>query len=170
MEIEKLLRKHIEPQEYESRNILCGNAAQFQGDERHVMFLSMVDVANDGPLPMRDQQLYRQRFNVAASRAADQLWVVHSLNQKQDLKQGDLRRRLLEHLDDPFMHAKTMEKLSNQADSEFEREIMRRLVGAGYNVVPQLQVGYYRIDLVVDDGEKRLAIECELAVAENIIR
>ena len=161
MEIEKLLVNHLDPEQYESRRILCGNAAQFQGDERHVIFASMVDVAPDGPLAMRDQQQFRQRFNVAVSRAADQLWVVHSLNSKQNLKSGDIRRRLLEHLDDPFAHSRTIEQLSHKADSEFEREVMRRLVGAGYRVVPQLQVGYFRIDLVVDDGTRRLAVECD---------
>src|SRR6266851_4404642 len=47
LEIERLLLHHIPPAEYESRRVLCGNAAQFQGDERDVMFLSVVDSASE---------------------------------------------------------------------------------------------------------------------------
>ena len=41
--------------ELEKRKFLCGNAAQFQGDERDVVFLSLVDSPHpEGPLPMRN--------------------------------------------------------------------------------------------------------------------
>ena len=41
---------------------------------------------------------FKQRYNVAASRARDQLWLVHSLDPRRDLQAGDLRRRLIEHV------------------------------------------------------------------------
>lgn len=41
-------------------------------------------------------QSRKQRYNVAASRAQDQMWVVHSLDITRDLKHGDIRRDLLE--------------------------------------------------------------------------
>ena len=46
------------------------------------MFLSMVDAPIErcrSRCAQRDEAL-KQRFNVAASRARDQLWVVHSLD------------------------------------------------------------------------------------------
>jgi superfamily I DNA and/or RNA helicase len=43
MRVDALLRQRLEPAEYKNRRILCGQAAQFQGDERDVMFLSVVD-------------------------------------------------------------------------------------------------------------------------------
>lgn len=92
LEIERLLREHVHPADFERRRILCGNAAQFQGDERDVMFLSMVDSPQGGTLALRAYPKFKQRFNVAASRAKDQLWVVHSLNADTDLKPEDLRR------------------------------------------------------------------------------
>ena len=100
LEIERLLLHHLPPAEYEARRILCGNAAQFQGDERDVMFLSVVDTAEAGPLRMRSEPMFKQRFNVAASRARDQLWVVHSLDLG-DLKPRDLRARLIQHAENP---------------------------------------------------------------------
>ena len=41
---------------------------------------------------------------------------------------------------------------------EFETH---RLLAAGYRVRPQWPVGAYRIDLVVDGDERRLAVECD---------
>ncbi len=161
-EIERLLLRYLPPDEYQRRQIICGNAAHFQGDERDVMFLSMVDTASGGgPLPFRDQQMFKQRFNVAASRARDQMWVIHSLDFRNDLKPGDLRRRLIEHAEDPSSLLRAMEKGEQRVQSELEKGILRRLVQAGYRVIPQWKVGYYWIDLVVEGGGKRLAIECD---------
>ena len=98
--IQQIIFNKIEPNVIEERRILCGNASHFQGDERDVMFLSMVDSnEGDGPLRLSGEgvdQSTKQRYNVAASRARDQLWVVHSLDYSKDLKPGDIRRDLLE--------------------------------------------------------------------------
>ncbi len=161
IEIEKLLLAHLSPEIFEARRIVCGNSAQFQGDERDVMFLSLVDVPGSGPLAMRQQPAFRQRFNVAASRARNQMWVVHSVSPETDLKPGDLRRRLIEHAIDPKAITREQEKAEARAESEFERLVIRRLVQAGYKVVPQWRVGRYRIDIVVEGDEGRLAVECD---------
>ena len=39
--------------------------------------------------------------------------------------------------------------------------MLKRLVHAGYRVTPQWRVGAYRIDLVVESNDKRLAVECD---------
>src|SRR5208337_2362804 len=140
---------------------LCGNAAQFQGDERDVVFLSMVDTAERGPLSLRDRQLFKQRFNVAASRARDQMWLVHSLNAQTDLKPDDIRRQLIEHAEDPSRLMRVLEEKNKRTESVFEREVLKRLVQAGYRVIPQWRVGAYRIDLVVEGSDKRIAVECD---------
>nr|WP_255203395.1 AAA domain-containing protein [Myxococcus sp. AM011] len=162
IEVEQLLRNHLDPTEYERRRILCGNAAQFQGDERDVMFLSMVDSPRDGgPLALRATQEFKQRFNVAVSRARDQLWVVHSLNAAIDLKPDDLRRRLLEHCSNPPGVERSLQRAEVKTESPFEREVLARLLRAGFRVTPQWKVGHYRIDLVVEGGGRRLAVECD---------
>src|SRR5271169_853220 len=105
MKVDGILRQRLEPAEYKHRQILCGDSAQFQGDERDVMFLSIVDTPPaDPPLPLRQEgpkKIFKKRFNVAASRARDQMWIVHSLDPETDLKAGDYRRRLIEHAIDP---------------------------------------------------------------------
>jgi very-short-patch-repair endonuclease len=161
MEIERLLRRYLTTAEYDRRRIVCGNAAQFQGDERHVMFLSVVDSPEDGPLRMSDRDDTKQRYNVAASRAQNQTWVVYSLNYEVDLRPGDLRRRLIEHAIDPKAVSRELEKALARTESPFEQDVYERLVRQGYRVRPQWQVGRYRIDLVVEGQEGRVAVECD---------
>ncbi|MFA4916944.1 MAG: AAA domain-containing protein, partial [Syntrophales bacterium] len=164
--IDEILRNHrfLNPAIREQARVLCGNAAHFQGDERNVIFLTLVDTPNPNgtPLSIRRESMYEQRFNVAASRAKDQMWVIHSLNPARDLKDGDLRRRLIEYVEDPGSAIRALERDEKQAESDFEKEVLRRLVREGYRVHPQWKVGSYRIDMVVEGvGQKRLAVECD---------
>jgi very-short-patch-repair endonuclease len=161
VEIDNLIRAHVSPDRYELHRVLCGNAAQFQGDERDVVFISLVDTAERGSLSLRDQELFKQRFNVAASRARDQMWIVHSLSPNNDLKTDDLRRQLIEHAEDPARLMRALEEKEKRTQSTFEREVMKRLVAAGYRVTPHWRIGTFRIDLVVEGDGKRLAIECD---------
>jgi very-short-patch-repair endonuclease len=161
VEIDNLIRAHVSPERYELHRVLCGNAAQFQGDERDVVFISLVDTAEHGSLSLRDQELFKQRFNVAASRARDQMWIVHSLSPHHDLKPDDLRRQLIEHAEDPARLMSGLEEKEKRTQSNFEREVMKRLVAAKYRVSPHWRIGKYHLDLVVEDGGNRLAIECD---------
>jgi very-short-patch-repair endonuclease len=161
IEIDNLIRAHVSPERYELHRVLCGNAAQFQGDERDVMFISLVDTAERGSLSLRDQELFKQRFNVAASRARDQMWIVHSLNLHKDLKADDLRRQLIEHAEDPGRLMRALEEKEKRTQSAFEREVMKSLAAEGYRVIPHWKIGTFRIDLVVEGDGKRLAIECD---------
>jgi very-short-patch-repair endonuclease len=160
--IDSLLRTHLSPDRYEMHRLLCGSAAQFQGDERDIVFISLVDTTERGALRLRDQQLFKQRFNVAASRGRDQMWIVHSLNPEHDLKPGDLRRQLIEHAYDPSHLMRALED-GNQKKSQspLQRDVMKHLLGEGYAVTPRWRVGKYQIDLVVENDGKRMAIECE---------
>jgi very-short-patch-repair endonuclease len=166
LRIEKLLRERLTPDIFIKHRLLCGNAAQFQGDERDVIFLSMVDQpAEDGPLSYRDagpKDLYKKRFNVAVSRARNQLWVVHSLDPSVHLKPGDLRRQLIEHARDPGALLRVAGEEDQRVDSTFEKLVLDRLIAAGYGVQTQVSIGSFRIDLVVGEpNRKRLAIECD---------
>lgn len=163
--IQALIERNLPPKEIEERRILCGNSANFQGDERDVIFLSMVDSADgDGPLSLMGygtDDAYRKRYNVAVSRAKDQLWVVNSLDPSIDLKAGDLRKGLLEYAKDP--HAATVRKaeIERKADSPFEIAVVTELTNRGYHIIQQKEVGAYRIDMVAVCGEKEVAVECD---------
>lgn len=163
--IQQIILQRIDPTVIEQRRIMCGNASHFQGDERDVVFLSIVDSnEDDGPLNMAGEgsgQSRKQRYNVAASRAKDQLWVVHSLDYTKDLKSGDLRRDLLEYAENPQAFARLAEMVTAAAESPFEEAVGKSLVAAGYHIVQQWLVGAYRIDMVVLYNGNSVAIECD---------
>jgi len=175
--IDDLLRRRLPAEEYQLRQILCGTPAHLQGDERDVVFLSMVDMPGDTPLPLRDpdaqMRMFKRRFNVAASRARDQMWVVYSLDPHTDLKPGDIRRQLIEHALDPKAWSREVDQRSPKLDQEseaFEGAVLRRLVERGYKVQAQVPVGSYRIALVVVGRGRRLAIECDGESCQDLDR
>jgi very-short-patch-repair endonuclease len=160
--IDSVLKKRLTISEYQQRRILCGNASQFQGDERDIIFLSIVNSPSDGPLYMRQRDDARKVFNVAASRARDQLWVVHSLNPTRDLKAGDLRLRLISHAEDPSTLRPEVDRERKTFRSELEKEVCLGLREAGYRITQQYMVGECMIDLVVEgDHGKRIAVQCD---------
>jgi very-short-patch-repair endonuclease/DNA polymerase III delta prime subunit len=168
--VDKVIMKNMELTEYQARRLVCGNAAQFQGDERDVIFLSLVEDCPDGEqLPLRTAEAFVKRFNVAASRARDQMWVIHSLDPEKHLKEGDLRRDLIEHCQDP---SKTIARLAESVVEErsiptddpeyrYQFRIRRGLEKAGYRVVTDVEVGNYHLDLVVEGKGGRVAITCD---------
>lgn len=160
--IESILKENLEPSVYQERKILCGNSSQFQGDERDVVFISLVDSSDGTPLYLKQTNDFKKICNVAASRARNQLWVVHSLNPEIELKQDDLRLRLIKHAENPRSFEKQLEESLAKAESPFEKLVMADLIREGYKIVPQWKVGAYRIDMVVvgPDG-KKMAIECD---------
>jgi very-short-patch-repair endonuclease len=124
----------------------------------------MVDTPPEAPpLSLRGDpgDRFKKRYNVTASRAKDQLWVVHSLDRQRDLKTDDLRWRLLEWASSPAAIGQKQAQAVGHAESPFEAEVIKRLIANGYQVTPQYPVGSYRIDIVVEDGDARLAVECD---------
>ncbi len=160
--IDSILRRRLTVSEYQKRRLLCGNASQFQGDERDVMFLSMVDSPSKRALPRRQREDAVKVFNVAASRARDQLWVVHSLRPERDLKHGDLRLKLINHAMDPRGLRKEVIEPTGGFESEFEELIYKGMTDANYRTVLRCQVGEYVLDVVVEGaGGKRVAVLCD---------
>lgn len=163
--LQEEIYSHIDPKDVSERRILCGNASNFQGDERDVIFLSVVDCAN-GAGPVAKQAFgvddaYRKRYNVAASRARDQLWVVDSLDSANDLKPGDIRKMLIDYSLNPESVAISNARIEQKAESPFESAVARFLTVRGYHLVQQWKVGAYRLDMVAVCGRKKVAIECD---------
>jgi very-short-patch-repair endonuclease len=63
----------------------------------------------------------------------------------------------------PYAQNETRVKnLRDLCESDFEREVYDALTERGYKVIPQVKVGTYRIDMVVEGNhDARLAIECD---------
>ncbi|MGZ8190889.1 MAG: AAA domain-containing protein [Methylococcaceae bacterium] len=169
--IEKLILEKIGEVEYNNRNIVCGNSASFQGDERDVMFLSLITAHNHNRRALTDPEDER-RFNVAVSRAKEQIWLFHSVELQDLSNTDDLRYKLLNHFlnyneQQTPIHSLVPRGLGNQPapfDSWFEVDVFNDIVIKNYPVIPQYKVanGRYRIDLVIllPNGIK-IAVECD---------
>ena len=105
-------------------------------------------------------ELNKKRYNVAASRAQNQMWIMHSMDYMTDLKPDDIRRELLEYA---LVEAQSLmtDGTVNRTESEFEKLVLTALVTRGYMVKTQYAVGYYRIDMVVEYEGRKLAVECD---------
>jgi len=160
--IDTILRKRLTVSEYKKRRILCGNASQFQGDERDVILLSLVNSPAGKPLHLLQRDEAKKVFNVASSRACNQLWVVHSLDPDRDLKAGDLRYKLIKHAQDPAgLRKKTIVK-EEVFKSDLQRSVFKELQGRKYQVLLNFELGLRTIDIVAQDDERRrLAIQCD---------
>ena len=163
--IQKLLVEKIETAEIEKHNILCGDSSHFQGDERDVIFLSMVDSNKNSSIPLIKKtegtdNLNKKKYNVAASRAKDQMWIIHSLDFRNDLKDGDIRKELLEFGENQRAFMQN-DEIKAKSDSVFEEEVAKYLSARDYNIKQQWEVGAYRIDMVVCCKNEKTAIECD---------
>lgn len=171
--IEQKLLERIGKQEWTARDLRCGDAPDFQGSERDVMFLSMVAAPEPGErLSALTHEMYVQRYNVAVSRAKDQVWVFHSVDRQVLHNREDMRFQLLDYCygvidrrESPETGATARlvpeDERTDPFDSLFEQRVYNRIVDRGYNVAPQIEAAGYRIDLVVTGGNARLAVECD---------
>lgn len=174
--IEEMLLERIGALEMERRSLVCGNPYSFQGDERDVVYLSLVAAPN-----MRIGALTKpadeRRFNVAASRACESMILFHSVT-CDDLSIHDLRRKLLEffqttkpvsvagiardELERRAQHDnRSIVNAPDPFDSWFEVDVALEILRRNYTVIPQYEVAGKYIDLVVEGGRARLAVECD---------
>ncbi|AHF05495.1 hypothetical protein MARPU_09385 [Marichromatium purpuratum 984] len=161
--IERMLieDRRIGTEVMERMRIVCGDSRTMQGQERGIVFLSMV--ATPETARAQSAQTYAQRFNVALSRARDRLYLVHSVT-PQDLRPGDLKLDILEHFADPMPEGRALlgKGVLERCQSGFERAVCQRLLDASYRVRSQVKAGPFSIDLVVEGAEdRRLAIELD---------
>jgi very-short-patch-repair endonuclease len=171
--IESALLERIPPEEWTARDLRCGDAADFQGSERDVMFLSMVAAPDPDRRPgALTRELYVQRYNVAASRAKDQMWLFHTVALADVGNPEDMRFQLLDycygviartHSEDDRVITQAVPEDVHIApfDSLFEQRVFNRLYDHGYTVIPQYPAEGYNIDLVVVGAQRRLAVECD---------
>ncbi|MDN3351323.1 AAA domain-containing protein [Actinomadura sp. DC4] len=155
--IDAALLHKLGPEEYEARRLRCADAYGFQGDERDVIFISVVA---DDARSAATSRVFEQRMNVTASRARDQMWVFHSV-QPDALHPDDQRAKLIRYARDGQRSPALAQDLESRCESDFERRVLRQLLARGYRVTPQHPVGSLRIDLVVRGAGRKLAIECD---------
>lgn len=178
--IEKKLLEEISPEEIERRELICGDAYAFQGDERDVIILSMVSAPTEGhSIGVLSKDKDSRRFNVAASRAKEQMILFHSATLS-DLSPKCCRYKLLEYFQNPqikrtFIDGKPIDEIREASlrtdraifappspfDSWFEVDVFLKIHDRGYRVIPQYEVANRRIDLVIEGVKGQLAVECD---------
>src|SRR5690606_26557342 len=169
--IENLLLKRIGEKEFHKRKIVCGISSSFQGDERDIIFLSLVTANNHNRSALVKPEDER-RFNVAVSRAKEQIFLFHSVQLDDLSNTNDLRYKLLDHFKNynsyqPILNTPIERRMGTQPepfDSWFEVDVYNDIVRKQLSIIPQYEVakGRYKIDMValLPDGTK-IAIECD---------
>lgn len=160
-EIMEMLSRELGEKIIQDFDIACGDARMFQGKERDIIFLSLI-VDRDNATA-QNTVAFAQKINVATSRARDRMYLVRSIELDELSSKDIYRTKLLQHFQQPFMHDDEIVKdLRNKLESPFEEEVYDILVERGYKVIPQVEVGQYRIDMVVEgENDTSLAIECD---------
>lgn len=171
--IKELLNNHpdITEEIIERHSIVVGDSYTFQGDERNVILLSMVKALdpnkqNDTIKAMTDESA-KQRFNVAMTRAKDQVFLFHSFPETILHNEMDWRYKLLKWFYNPRDEElnsgrSTLEKAYKCGlASAFSYEVGNLIIDKGYKVIPEYETLGRRIDLVVQGENARLAVECD---------
>lgn len=158
--IQRQLLERLGEETFIRHQIVCGDSATLQGNERDIVFLSMI--ADPHNKQSQTAQQYAQRFNVALSRARDRMYLVRSVA-LEHLNPKDLKAKVIQHFREPMpTSADRTGNLLELCESGFERDMFNQLTSRGYKVTPQVGSQGYFIDLVVEgEGGRRLAIECD---------
>jgi hypothetical protein len=179
-EIERLVARERAAQDYIGRwtdtlePFFVKNLENVQGDERDVIFISTVygPDATTGVVMNRFGPINgiygHRRLNVLFTRAKDRVEVFTSMKPDDirpdhDSKQGvRILRDYLEYAESGRLEGGAIS--GREPDSEFEELVRDRLREKGYEVIPQVGVAGYFIDLAVKHPGRSgfiLGIECD---------
>jgi very-short-patch-repair endonuclease len=91
------------------------------------------------------------------------MYLVRSVELEHLSEADRWRRSLIGHFVAPFAQDEIrVEDQRKLCESPFEREMYDELTQRSYWVTPQVRVGHYRIDMVVEgNNDARLAVECD---------
>lgn len=150
------------------------NLENVQGDERDIILISIgygpdengKTTMNFGPMSRPGGE---RRLNVAVTRARRRVELVSSISSGQFKTDNVTTQYLARYLDyadrGPAALALELGDSEGDVESPFEEEVLRSVRGLGYDVVPQVGVAGYRIDLGVRHPGKSgiyvLGIECD---------
>ena len=159
----------VGPDEAVKRRLEVGTAAAFQGAERDIVLISMVDSPSLEETMLKRKphefsgpnRYFVQDLNVAVSRAKRQLHIFHSFRSN-ELKDGDVRSVLLSAAKRRAADVTDEAELA-KTDSQFERDVFSALRARlpDARIRSQVPAAGYQIDLVVESGGRQVAVECD---------
>ncbi|MBU3189075.1 AAA family ATPase [Clostridium bowmanii] len=165
--IQGMLIERLGMEEMLQRRLICGDAYSFQGDERDIMFLSMV-IANNAKFTALTKGSDIRRFNVAASRARNQMWLFYSVD-IESLNNKCVRYSLLKYCLQQNEPKGEIESCEYLILNDFDERVAKSIKNLGYKITPKVKVGKYIIDFVVEtnlslefqeDNYKKIAVNC----------
>uniref|UniRef100_B8HN08 RAP domain-containing protein n=1 Tax=Cyanothece sp. (strain PCC 7425 / ATCC 29141) TaxID=395961 RepID=B8HN08_CYAP4 len=151
------------------------NLENVQGDERDVIFISTVYGPERPGMPVMQRfgpinsRSGHRRLNVLFTRAKERV-VVFSSMKSSDIRPSPTSNQGVQILKEYLEYAQTQRLQTalltgKEPDSDFEVFVAERLRQRGYQVVPQVGVSGYFIDLAVVDPQRSgtylLGIECD---------
>lgn len=163
-QIKKAIAQVLDDRTVQRHEIEIGTAHTFQGDEKDIIILSFTLAENSHVQSLTFLQK-PNLFNVAVTRARKQNIVFVSKDPK-SLPQG-LLRRYLEYIKEQIRRENIAIPVGEQNieeniyNNDFEKEIAKACKKQGYGVMSNFDTAGYKIDLVIVDGDKRLAVECD---------
>ncbi|MBY0550029.1 MAG: AAA family ATPase [Candidatus Obscuribacterales bacterium] len=173
--IRRRIAEEFDAREIEERRIMCGDPYDFQGDERDIMFLSLVvrPPESGRKIHALSSEKDEKRFNVAMSRAKEQVWLFHSV-QSENLSNKCVRYRLIEHFHSANRrpgHEDTTVRIMQESVSRRNRapepfaswlayDVCAALQKKGYKISAGMTLGGCYIDLIVEGAARRLGIQC----------
>ena len=166
--VHELVTQRIEPDEWIEHDLVIVNPDGFQGDERDVILYSLswdAKVMPRAALSARqaDYPHVQGMLNVAFTRARDEIHVFHSA----PLDSFGMAGGQSGALGDWIAHCKAVQERSEAPppqqpiENEFEAEVAAALRAQSVTVLRQYPACGFRIDLVAELGDNRVAVECD---------
>lgn len=169
--IQGKLLEVVDAGEAEKRQLMAGIAADFQGAERDVIFLSMVSAYDpDKRTASLTRAIHVQRFNVSVSCAKDQVWLVHSIGLDQLSNKEDMRYQLLDYAYGIARQGRKPLKVpSPVSDSErvepfeslCEQHVFNQIAYRGFVVEPHKNMLGCSHGLVIQGAQGKIVVECD---------
>ncbi len=162
--IKKALSQVLTENTVKKHKIEVGTAHTFQGDEKDIIILSFALAPNSHFQSLTFLQK-PNLFNVAITRAKKKL--ICFVSKTVESVQSGLFRSYLEYLRE---HVEKDAKLAESGKltiddsiykNSFERELAENIKEEALEVISGFESAGFKIDLVVTDGEKQIAIECD---------
>ena len=159
-----LLMKNFGEEFLIRRKVKAGTSSEFQGDERDVIALCMIvstklDTGEEYKFASLSAQENDRSFNVAMSRAKEQVVLIHSVK-LEELNTNCNRYKLLNYcLNYDKKEEIQIEKLFN---NKFEKDIYNSLNSEKIKLIPKYKIGDFVLDYIIEnDKGYKIAISCD---------
>ncbi|KEJ04085.1 DNA helicase [Clostridium botulinum A2B7 92] len=157
--IENLLKNNLSKEEIERRKLVCGDAYSFQGDERDVIFLSMV-VGDNMKYTALTKETDIKRFNVAVSRARNQIFLFYSIDYK-NINNDCVRYKLIDYCNNYKNYKSKLPDINYVMQSKFQKDIYNNIRNLKCDIKSNIKLGKYIIDFILEGEHNRIAIICD---------